>query len=516
MRLDELLEGIDYSDLSNAYGDMEVVDVTSDSRQVHPGSVFVAIPGSRSDGHDYIPQALAAGATIVVQSRPLEPGSLGSFLRVADPRATYAQFCARLAGYPSRRLRVIGVTGTNGKTSTTLIIRHLLNSAGYRCAAIGTLGILPSDSESFIATGLTTPDAKVIQQNLAQCADQGATHVVMEVSSHALDQQRVTGVEFAGGIFTNLSQDHFDYHGTVEAYLEAKALLFTEHLPLSGGYSVLNIDDPAGQEYARRAGGIKVLYGAGEKANLLISALSNAAGALSWDIALRNGVWNGRVEEGINSAHLRTRLTGRYNAYNCTAAAAAALLEGLSLAQVQAGLASFSGVPGRLQEIDNPTGVHAYVDYAHTPDALDNVLAALNEVRSEGARIITVFGCGGDRDNAKRPLMARAAQSASDIVVVTSDNPRSEDPEKIIDQVMAGIDPAAAPAPGSAALDDGMQRVYRESDRRRAIHLALELARPGDIVLIAGKGHEDYQILGTETIHFSDAEEVERFYLAPM
>lgn len=506
MRLDELLEGVEYLDLSNAYGDMEVVDITADSRQVHPGSVFVAIPGTRFDGHDYIEAALAAGATIVVQSRPLQPGGVGSFLRVADPRTVYSQLCPRLYGYPSRALRLIGVTGTNGKTSTTLIIRHLLNSAGLRCAALGTLGLLRHDGDGFESTGLTTPDAKLTQQLLKSCVDAGATHLVMEVSSHALDQGRVIGLEFAGGVFTNLSQDHFDYHGTVAAYLEAKALLFTYHLPLSGGYSVLNVDDPAGQEYARRAGGIKVLYGSGEKANLQINELHNAAGALSWDIELLNGVWSGRVPAGSTTQHLQTKLTGRYNAYNCTAAAAVALLEGLSLEQVGAGLASFSGVPGRLQGVENRAGVHVYVDYAHTPDALDNVLAALNEVRPQGARIITVFGCGGDRDNAKRPLMAKAAQAASDVVVVTSDNPRTEDPEKIIEQIMVGVD-AGRPDPAV-----GVQAVYREVDRRAAIKLALSKARPGDIVLIAGKGHEDYQILGEEKIHFSDVEEAEAFF----
>jgi len=502
MRIDELLEGIEALDMQNLYPDMVVASVTCDSREAGPGSVFVAISGTRDDGHAYIDAALAAGATLVIHSKPLPPGKVGSFLRVADPRATYAELCARLAGYPSREVRVIGVTGTNGKTSTTLIARHILNEAGYRAAALGTLGLLKPDSTEFEQRGLTTPDAGKLQRMLRELADSGTTHLLMEVSSHALVQQRIAAVEFAGGVFTNLSQDHYDYHETPEEYREAKALLFTRHLGLSGGYAVLNADDPVGLDFAGRFSGIDVLYGSQPEHNLVIGYIDSTADGLSWDLVLKNGVWPPSLDPQVNHARLRSQLVGRYNVYNCVAAAGVALLEGLTLQQLTSGLATFAGVPGRLQRVPNARGVHVFVDYAHSPDALVNVLKALAEMRGENARIITVIGCGGDRDQKKRPLMGTAAQRGSDLTVITSDNPRSEEPEAIIDQIFKGI------------VAKGHE-VRREPDRRSAIRLALASAQPGDLVLIAGKGHEDYQILGDRTIHFSDYEEAQGFFAEP-
>jgi UDP-N-acetylmuramoyl-L-alanyl-D-glutamate--2,6-diaminopimelate ligase len=407
---------------------------------------------------------------------------------------------ARLAGDPSQQLRVIGVTGTNGKTSTTLLIQHLLNSAGSRCASLGTLGLRRAGESVFETTGLTTPDAGVLQSMLAELVGSGHTHLVMEVSSHALAQERVAGVEFAGGVFTNLTQDHFDFHPTMEDYFAAKALLFTRWLAASQGYSVINRDDPHGARLCELAPGAPAAYGSTVECNLVLQAITTRADGTRWELVLKNGVWPERLRGGVNFAELYSPLAGRYNAYNCTAAAGVALLEGLTLAQVADGLASFPGVPGRLQRVANDRGINVYVDYAHTPDALLNVLSALRELRAGGQRIITVFGCGGDRDPDKRPKMGAAAQLGSDMIVVTSDNPRSEEPESIIDQIMAGIDASKS---GSTV---------REGDRRQAIALALGAANPGDIVLIAGKGHEDYQILKTETIHFSDVEEVERFF----
>lgn len=499
MRLDELLDGIETLDLGNVYPDMEVTAVTNDNRKVGPGSIFVAIKGERSDGHDYIDSALAAGATAVVQSRPLDPAAVGSFIRVADTREVYAGLCAKLMGYPSRELRVIGVTGTNGKTSTVLLIRHLLLAGGYKPAALGTLGLLKPDSDDFEQRGLTTPDAGLLQQMLRELASAGATHLIMEVSSHALSQQRVAGIEFAGGAFTNLTQDHFDYHGSFEEYRDAKALLFRKHLVYSGGYAVFNGDDETGAEYAKHFAGIAVIYGSRAQHNLVLRNIASEADGLSWDIVVKNGVWPERLRRYVNHARLVSPLVGRYNAYNCAAAAGVALLEGLSLEQVAEALKTFPGVPGRLERVPNDRAVHVFVDYAHTPDALENVLRALAELRAPEARIITVFGCGGDRDNAKRPLMGAAAQRGSDLCVMTSDNPRSEEPEAILDQIAAGLDPAGHPS-------------IRECDRRRAIHLALAQARPGDIVLIAGKGHEDYQILSDRTIHFSDVEEARAYF----
>jgi UDP-N-acetylmuramoyl-L-alanyl-D-glutamate--2,6-diaminopimelate ligase len=499
MRLDELLDGIETLDLGNVYPDMDITAVTNDNRKVAPGSIFVAIKGEKSDGHDYIESALGAGATAVIQSRPLDPTAVGSFVRVTDTREVYAELCAKLAGYPSRELRVIGVTGTNGKTSTVLLIRHLLLAAGYKPAALGTLGLLKPDSEEYEQRGLTTPDAGLLQQMMRELVSAGATHLIMEVSSHALIQQRVAGVEFVGGAFTNLTQDHFDYHGSFAEYRDAKALLFRKHLVYSGGYAVFNGDDETGVEYAKHFAGIAVVYGSRAEHNLVLRNIASEADGLSWDIVVKNGVWPERLRRFVNHARLSSPLVGRYNAYNCAAAAGVALLEGLSLEQVADALKAFPGVPGRLERVPNDRSVHVFVDYAHTPDALENVLRALAELRTPGSRLITVFGCGGDRDSAKRPLMGAAAQRGSDLCVMTSDNPRSEDPETIMDQISAGFDPA-----GGGSI--------REGDRRSAIRFALSEARTGDIVLIAGKGHEDYQILGDRTVHFSDVEEARAFF----
>lgn len=495
MRLDDLLESLEPLDLSNVFPDMEVTAVVCDSRQVVPGCAFLAIAGEKADGHEFIDAALERGATVVVQSRPLSPGRLGSFVRLENSRRAYALMSARLAGNPSQHLRVIGVTGTNGKTSTALMIAHLLESAGYRPAVLGTLGLRRPGEATFESTGLTTPDAGLLQQEMATLVELHASHLVMEVSSHSLEQDRVYATRFSGGVFTNLSQDHLDYHLTMDAYKAAKALLFAEYLPQAGGYAVVNIDDAAGREFAALSKATTASYGQTEEANLVIRQVALSSDGSSFELVLKNGVWPERLRELENVAGLQSPLVGLFNVYNCTAAIGCALLEGLTLPQVGAALASFSGVPGRLQRIVNRRGVHAFVDYAHTPDALDNVLAALQAVREPGSRIVTVFGCGGDRDRGKRPRMAAAARRGSDLLVVTSDNPRGEEPDAIIAEILGGLAP-----------DDSAVQV--EPDRRKAIRLALGLARPGDIVLVAGKGHEDYQILAGRTIHFSDAEEI--------
>jgi UDP-N-acetylmuramoyl-L-alanyl-D-glutamate--2,6-diaminopimelate ligase len=494
MRLDELLDGIETLDHAGVFPEMEVKTVTADSREAGPGSAFVAIQGEKFDGHSFIPDVLAAGATVIFQSQPLDHTQAGTFVRVADTRYAYALLCSRLAGNPSRRLRVIGVTGTNGKTSTTLILRHLLNSSGRQAAALGTLGLLRPGSTEFELRGLTTPEPGLLQRVLADLVEAGATHLAMEVSSHALAMHRVDGVTFAGGIFTNLTQDHLDYHRTLEEYKEAKALLFTRYLADSDAYGVFNADDPAGEELARRFGGIRVRIGFSRENNLVVSNAVSTANGLSWETVLKNGIWPASLQTGVNHAQFHSRLIGHYNIYNCLCAAGAALLEGMGLEEVIAGIASFPGVPGRLQRIENRAGLHVFVDYAHTPNAVENVLRALRGAAEPGRRVITVIGCGGDRDRGKRPLMGAAAQGASDLTIVTSDNPRSEDPDAIIGDILGGIDGRGSD-------------VRVEPDRRRAIGLAIASAQSGDFVLIAGKGHEDYQILRTETIHFSDAEE---------
>ena len=499
MQLEQLLDGVNVLEMANVFGDTEVNSITNNSQSVNPGCVFVAVEGEKLDGHDFISSAIDNGATLIVHSRALEPGFVGSFVRVKDTRAVYAELCAKLAGYPSQELRVIGVTGTNGKTSTALITAHLLEQAGYRPAVLGTLGLRKPGRVEFSSRGLTTPDASIIQETLRDLVDEGTTHLLMEVSSHALVQHRVDGIHFAGGVFTNLTQDHYDYHGTAKAYKEAKALLFTKHLAHSAGYAVLNFDDETGREYASMFGGIKVTYGSSMECNLVVSSLELLPDSLKLELVIKNGVWPSELRKGVNQLELSAPLAGRFNAANCLAAIGTALLEGLTAEQVRQGLATFPGVPGRLQRVPNPVGVRVYVDYAHTPDAVINVLTTLQEAKPETSRIVTVIGCGGDRDSDKRPKMGYAAQRFSDIVVVTSDNPRTEDPNTIIEEILMGIKP-------------GESRVETEPDRRKAIRLALSLAEPGDIVLVAGKGHEDYQIFADHTAYFNDVEEVLAYF----
>ena len=499
MRLDDLLEGMDSLDHLNLFGDMDVDRVVCDSRRVVPGSVFVAISGTKYDGHKFIGQALSAGASVVVQSMPLDPQAMGSFVRVEDSRLAYSLLNARLYGNPSQKLRVIGVTGTNGKTSTALLIGHLLNQAGRRAAVLGTLGLLRPGSADFLSGGLTTPDAADLHGQIASLVAEGATHLIMEVSSHALQQQRVAGISFVGGVFTNLSQDHFDYHGSMEDYAAAKETLFSDYLAPGGGYAVINLDDAAGRDFASRYGGLLLKYGSERTNNLVITDPGMDASGVNWKLVLKNGSWPGRLDENSNLACLRCSLAGEFQIHNCTAAVGVALLEGLDISQIRDGLASFENVPGRLQRVPNRAGVNVYVDYAHTPDAVDNVVRALRKLVPEGRRLITVVGCGGDRDRGKRPQMGRIAQQGSDLAIFTSDNPRTETPAAIIDEIIAGLE------------NDGGEWL-RVEDRRQAIERALCGSRAGDIVLIAGKGHEEYQILKDRTIHFSDVEEVERYF----
>ncbi len=499
MRLDDLLEGMESLDHLGLFGDMDVDRVVCDSRKVVPGSVFVAIPGTKIDGHKFIQQALAAGASVIVQSAPLDPAATGSFIRVEDSRQAYAQLNARLFGNPSERLRVIGVTGTNGKTSTALLIGHLLNQAGRNTAVLGTLGLLRPDSQHFLSGTLTTPDAAELQQMMANLVSEGVSHLVMEVSSHALQQRRVAGIRFAGGVFTNLSQDHFDYHGSMQEYAAAKEILFRDYLSSQGGYAVINCDDETGRLYAGRFDGLLLKYGSLRSCNLVITEPHADASGVSWKLVLKNGIWPRQLDEASNLACLKCGLAGDFQIHNCTAAAGVALLEGLELEQLRSALASFGNVPGRLQRIPNSKGINVYVDYAHTPDAVDNVVRALSRLLSGEQRLITVVGCGGDRDRSKRPQMGLIAQRGSSLAIFTSDNPRTEDPLAILDEIIAGLDRDGGPW-------------IREQDRRRAIERALSEAQGGDIVLIAGKGHEDYQILKDRTIHFSDVEEVERYF----
>lgn len=449
---------------------VEVSGVQQDSRAVRPGDLFVAWSGSTHDAHDFLDGAVAAGATAAIVERPV-PGVAVPQIRVDNARLAAAVASGFVAGNPCRQLRTVGVTGTNGKTTTTLLLRGLLGR-NAPCAAIGTLGVVGPDGRVQDGTsGLTTPGPVRLAEWLAALARAGVGGVVVESSSHALDQFRLDGVRFDVAAFTNLTRDHLDYHGSRERYLAAKARLL--ELGKDGATAVINADDDA-WSVLHHAGPV-LTYGTSAGADLRAAALRLSSRGSSFELA-----WQGARYP------VELPLPGAFNVSNALCAAACALALGQEPETVAAGLAEASPVPGRLECIvREPFDV--FVDFAHTPDALDQVLKALRALVS--GRLIVVFGAGGDRDPTKRPEMGAAVSRHADVVVVTSDNPRTEDPAAIVAQVSAG-----------AAAADPVEIV----NRREAIRWALDRARPGDAVLLAGKGHETYQIVGTETQPFDE------------
>ena len=474
---------------------VEVAQLSCDSRRLGAGTLFIGLPGSRVDGGEHWPEALAAGAVAAVvgqaaaAARP--PASSDPVLVVPDPVSRWAGLLAAAFWQePSRRLCLVGVTGTNGKTTTTHLIEHLAARAGYPSALFGTLvNRWPGHS---VTAQHTTAFADLLQAQLAQAAEAGARIVAMEVSSHALHQQRVAGCHFSAGVFTNLTQDHLDYHPSMQAYFEAKASLFRE--PLLAGGAVVNVDDPWGQRLAEQ------LLAEGRHPCWRSSLRLAEAELRLADLELEADGVAGTLITPLGAGVFRSSLVGRFNLMNLLQAVGCLAQQGLPLPLLLEGLASFRGVPGRMERVH--TGADAplpavLVDYAHTPDGLENALSAARPFT--GGRLICVFGCGGDRDRSKRPQMGAIAARLADQVVVTSDNPRTEDPQRILADVMAGI---TAHAGGPA--------VQVEPDRATAIAMAIAAADPDDLVLIAGKGHEDYQILGTTKIHFDDREEAEK------
>jgi UDP-N-acetylmuramoyl-L-alanyl-D-glutamate--2,6-diaminopimelate ligase len=466
----------------------ELSGLSCDSRRIGRGTLFVGLPGSQVDGGCFWPQALQAGAVAAVVSEAAAavqpPGPGDAVLIVPEPLARWAgELAAAFWSQPSRRMALIGVTGTNGKTTTTHLIEHLAVSAGRPSALFGTLvNRWPGYS---VTAQHTTAFADLLQAQLAKAVEAGAQIGAMEVSSHALDQQRVAGCHFSGAVFTNLTQDHLDYHLSMQAYFEAKARLFAE--PLLAGGAVVNSDDPWGAQLASRLGnGCWRSSLEDPSAELFIRELQLGAGGVS-------GVLQTPAGEGA----FHSPLVGRFNLMNLLQAVGVLVQQGVPLPLLLEGLASFRGVPGRMERVvvgDGCGDPAVLVDYAHTPDGLANALAACRPFTA--GRLICVFGCGGDRDRSKRPQMGAIAAQLADRVVVTSDNPRTEDPLSILNDVVAGI---------SADTD-----LVVEADRARAIALGIAAAEPCDLVLIAGKGHEDYQILGTTKIHFDDREEAER------
>jgi UDP-N-acetylmuramoyl-L-alanyl-D-glutamate--2,6-diaminopimelate ligase len=476
--------------------DAPVTGVAYHSREVVPQGLFVALKGCRTDGHLYLAASLAQGARVVVTEQDLAPPPGVTVVRVPKARLALAHISAAFYDHPSRELTLVGITGTNGKTSTTYILEAILTAAGHRVGVVGTVNYRVG--ESIWPAPVTTPESLDLQRLLREMRTRGVTHVFLEVSSHALDLNRVDGAVFAAGVFTNLSQDHLDYHRDLDEYFAAKSRLFLEILANgrpSSGLAVLNLDDPWGLRLKDAVKAPVLTYGCHPESQVR---------PLSY--RFRQDGLEARLTTPAGEVEITSRLVGPFNLANILAAVATALGLGIDPDTVARGIARLPGVPGRLERFGPPEGPGVFVDYAHTPEAITQALGALETLKF--SRLITVFGCGGDRDRGKRPLMGQAAAAGSQLVIVTSDNPRTEDPLAIIREIEPGLAASGLPRINAAAVKNGESGYLVVPDRREAIRLAVSLARPGEAVLVAGKGHEDYQIWGAERRHFDDREEV--------
>ncbi len=453
---------------------IEVEHIVSDSRDVRPGDLFFAIEGESIDGHGFVPDALDSGAVAAVVERALDPDA--SIILVPDTRIALAEAARAFYGAPDRALIIVGITGTNGKTTTTYMLRSIAKAAGEEFGVVGTLGYAFADRVGPL--NFTTPGPVALFDVFSRMVRAGMKGVAMEVSSHGISQRRCWGLNYAAVAFTNLTRDHLDYHGDMENYFAAKSQLF-EDADVQAP-RVICIDDP----YGRR------LVEGSNSPNILTFAIDNDADILAGSIDCQNKNTHFTMKTPIGNIDIALGVPGYFNVYNALCASGIAIALGWPLEAVAEGLANFGGVPGRLQIVPGTQPFSIYVDYSHTPDALHHAIEACREIAT--GRVITVFGAGGDRDHGKRPEMGTIAGELSDIVVLTSDNPRSESPSAIIDQIEAGV------PQGSVK--------YRIEDRREAIGFALSMAKSGDVVLIAGKGHEDYQIIGHEKRHFDDRE----------
>lgn len=493
MQLKELLKDIKVIDLYGSL-DTEVSDITCYTGDVRKGGCFVAITGNLVDGHDYVHKAIENGARVIVGSKSIEHPEGVANVIVEDPREALALMSARLFGEPSRSLKLVGITGTNGKTTIAYLLEAIWKACGKNPGVVGTINyrygsVLENPKH-------TTPESYELQSLFRDMLNAGIDSVAMEVSSHSLDQDRVLGCNFDGAVFTNLTQDHLDYHLNMERYKSAKAQLFKRHLPASSKkkvWAVINKDDPAGDDLAKELPYTVYRYSVRSKTDVYLDDASYSLKGTDL-----------KVKVGGEPVAIKSNLIGRHNVSNILAAVAAAHAMRVPLPKIKDGIQAVKRVPGRLEPVPNSKGLNVLIDYAHTPDALKNVTTALKELKP--ARLITVFGCGGDRDRTKRPLMGYETALKSDVVIITSDNPRSENPRKIIEEIIAGVKKG-----GLEESKNGGPGYIVEENRREAIAKAIKLSGPRDLVLIAGKGHEDYQIIGEEKLPFDDlkvAEEI--------
>ncbi|NRB53571.1 MAG: UDP-N-acetylmuramoyl-L-alanyl-D-glutamate--2,6-diaminopimelate ligase [Saprospiraceae bacterium] len=476
MNLSKIIQGLS---LKEVIGDIDkdVVSVTFDSRKVEVGSLFVAQVGTQVDGHRFIPQALEKGAiAIVCENLPEELLPACTYLVAEHAGRTLGEIANRFLGEPSKQLQLVGVTGTNGKTTTATLLYQLFRKLGYKVGLLSTIENRINDR--VLSTNLTTPDAVKLNECLSEMVEEGCAYAFMEVSSHAIDQGRSSGLHFAGGIFSNLSHDHLDYHGSFRAYLEAKKMFF-DQLPKQA-FALTNIDDKRGKVMVQNT-----------KAEILTYSLRRLA-----DYRVRI------IENALTGLHLNldgfdfySHLIGEFNAYNLLSVYAAAVQLGQDKLEVLSALSELRAVPGRFEQVVVPQHrIIGIVDYSHTPDALEKVLETIHHLREGRGRVISVVGCGGDRDKAKRPKMATIAARLSDIAILTSDNPRTEDPMSIIQDMVEGLS------------EDLERKSMQQVDRKQAIRLASQLAQPDDIILVAGKGHENYQEIQGVKHPFDDKE----------
>jgi UDP-N-acetylmuramoyl-L-alanyl-D-glutamate--2,6-diaminopimelate ligase len=488
MKLKDLLREVPVEATTGSL-DLDIAEVRDDSRAVGQGDLFVALPGQKVDGHAFLGDIVRQGAVAAVVEREVAnfPGTL---VRVQSTRRALALIASRRHGDAWRGLKMVAVTGTNGKTTTTFLIESILKAAGGKPGVIGTVNYR-YDGKTFPAN-FTTPTALELHAVLAQMKAAGCTHAVMEASSHALALERLAGVEFRVGAFTNLTQDHLDFHANMEEYFRAKALLVRRHLRQPDGVGVIFVDDPYGPRMAKEVVGDR----------LLVSLVRDGADVTPKSAECTIDGITADLASPMGPIKVRSRLIGRYNLANIAVAAGAAVALGTAVQPIERGIADLSGVPGRVERVDNELGFAVLVDYAHTHDALENVIAALRPVTA--GRLLCVFGCGGDRDKTKRPKMGYVVARDADIAIVTSDNPRTEDPRAIIQMILAGVKEEGPASLDGAQLATAKRGLYVEADRRSAIGAAIAAAQPTDVVLIAGKGHEDYQIIGTTRYPFDD------------
>ncbi len=482
------------------------------AQEVQPGGMFVAIEGQRADGHDFMHQALKRGAAaIIAQKEPPQPfldeirdassKSRPTVIQVPSTRQALADLAACFFGHPSQDMILIGITGTNGKTTVAYLIESILNQAGFEVGVIGTINYRYGNK--LFDNPMTTPESLDLQRILSEMRRAGVTHVVAEASSHAIDLHRIRNCWFDVAVFTNLSQDHLDFHGDMQSYWSSKKRLFTEYLaggPKKGNASaVINCDDARGRELADSMAIPVLKAGSAPECEIRSENIRSDLNGTRGKVAAPGGSYN-----------FKTPLVGAHNVENILSAVGVATVLDISSDTMKAGIEALSAIPGRLESIENNIGRFVYVDYAHTPDALENVTSALKKIAP--ARLICVFGCGGDRDKEKRPLMGEIVARLCDLAIVTSDNPRTENPEAIINQILPGIKKIKGIEYSAKNLTTGFTaKGYTvEPDRRRAIELAILASRPEDAVLIAGKGHETYQILGTSVIDFDDREEARK------